>query len=96
MKPVNVEAKLAENRFVVDEGHPHITLDKDQIGAKTIHALIAACPAALYSLDDQKRLRFDCAGCLECGTCRVICGGDPKIMTWNHPRPTFGVFYRYG
>jgi len=96
MNPVNVESKLALNRFVVDEGHPHITIEPEQLNAQTIQALIAACPASLYSLDERDRLIFDCAGCLECGSCRVICAADSRAMTWNHPRPTFGVFYRYG
>ncbi len=38
---------------------------------------------------------FDCAGCLECGTCRVLCG-DTILKKWEFPQGTFGVEFRFG
>ncbi|MDH7479765.1 MAG: ferredoxin family protein, partial [Syntrophomonadaceae bacterium] len=40
-------------------------------------------------------ISFDCAGCLECGTCRVVCP-RPGAIEWNYPRGGFGIVYRYG
>lgn len=59
--PVNVDAKLSTDKFVVDEGN----------------------------------LQFDCAGCLECGTCRVLCG-ETILKKWEFPQGTFGVEFRFG
>ena len=93
---MSIEQKLSLNKFVVDEGHPHITVDQDKLDDATIKALTMACPAGLYTLDEKGRLQFEVAGCLECGTCRVICAHLPEAMVWDHPRPSFGVFYRFG
>jgi len=38
---------------------------------------------------------IDYAGCLECGTCRVVCN-DKGIVKWEYPKGTFGVNFRYG
>jgi len=92
----SVEQKLSANRFVVDEGNPHIEVDAARLDAATRQALTVVCPAGLYTKDDKGGLRFDCAGCLECGACRVVCAGHPGALRWNHPRPSFGVTYRFG
>lgn len=42
------------------------------------------CPAALYKRDEDGNVSFDYAGCLECGTCRIICG-DTIIKKWENP-----------
>ena len=93
---MNIDEKLAVNKFVVDEAHPHIVLHQDKLNESTIRSLIMYCPAGLYSLDEDGRLRFEYAGCLECGTCRVLCEDCADSMEWNHPQPTFGVQYRMG
>ncbi|MTJ81373.1 MAG: ferredoxin family protein [Telmatospirillum sp.] len=93
---MNVEQKLSKNKFSVDEGNPHISVDSSRLDADTIHALTVVCPAGLYSLGERGELHFDAAGCLECGTCRIVCAGHPGAMSWTHPRPSFGVTYRFG
>jgi ferredoxin-like protein FixX len=74
MSTVNVDVKLGVNKFRVDETNPHILLvanpDKVQF-----RKLIKACPAGLYREDEAGNIHFDYAGCLECGTCRVLCEG---------------------
>lgn len=92
---VNVEQKLGVNKFIVDEETPHIILKKENIDMKEFQKLVIACPAGLYSIDENNNIRFDYAGCLECGTCRVLCG-KTIIDKWDFPRGTFGVEYRYG
>jgi ferredoxin like protein len=37
---------------------------------------------------------FNCEGCLECGTCKVVC--DRDAVSWRYPRGGYGVRYRWG
>jgi ferredoxin like protein len=93
---MNVEQKLSVDKFAVDEGTPHITLHQEGLDEAAKKSLTLICPAGLYTLSDDNRLLFDFAGCLECGTCRVVCARLPGVLQWNHPRPSFGVQLRYG
>ena len=38
-------------------------------------------------------MTFVYAGCLECGTCFVVCDGD-AFTRWRYPRGGFGVSFR--
>lgn len=88
-------ALLSLNKFVVDEEEPHIVLDKNICAQCRSKPCLVVCPAVLYKLDKNGDITFDYAGCLECGTCRVMCR-DRGIVKWEYPRGTFGVSYRYG
>jgi ferredoxin like protein len=92
--PVDVDAYLALNRYTVDEDAPHIVLAEHPDRA-AIERLARVCPAGLYKLDDAGQPRFDHAGCLECGTCRIVAEGG-AVARWRYPAPTMGVEYRYG
>lgn len=95
---VNVDEKLSLDKFDVDEERAHIVL-KDRSAYASFDnefdKLVLACPAALYKRDADGRTSFDCAGCLECGTCRIICGTS-ILDCWKFPSPTKGVEYRWG
>ena len=91
---VNVDEYLALNKYEVDEGEAHIELVDDPDDAE-FDKLIRVCPAALYKRDEEGRKTFDYAGCLECGTCRIMCG-DTILEKWTFPGPTMGVEYREG
>lgn len=91
---VNVDIKLGVNKFHVDEGHPHIILAENP-DINEFHKLMKACPAGLYKQDDAGNIHFDSAGCLECGTCRVLCG-NTILEQWQYPAGTFGIDFRYG
>lgn len=91
---VNVDVKLGINKFFVDEGNPHIELVENPDLAE-FAKLEAACPAGLYKRDENGNIHFDSAGCLECGTCRILCG-DTIIKKWHYPQGTFGIEFRYG
>lgn len=93
MSSVNVDAKLSVNKFHVDESNAHIVL-KGNPDAKEFQKLLQACPANLYKLVDGE-IRFDYAGCLECGTCRILCG-QTILEKWEYPRGTMGIEYRQG
>ena len=91
---VNVDEYLSLNKYEVDEENAHIELVDDPDDAE-FDKLICVCPAALYKRDEDGVKSFDYAGCLECGTCRIACGGT-IIKKWANPQPTMGVEYRFG
>lgn len=86
---------LSRNRFNVDEEEPHIIINKDNCKKCKDKPCLYVCPAVLYKLDKAGEITFDCAGCLECGTCRIVCRNQ-GIVKWVYPRGTFGVNYRQG
>ena len=92
--PVNVVFKLGVNKFNVYEEHPLIVVKADA-DKQVLELLVKACPAGLYKKQDDGSVRFDYAGCLECGTCRIL-GLGSALEQWEYPRGTFGVEFRYG
>lgn len=93
MKRLSSEERLGTSKFAVDEEVAHITLDKEICSKCKNKVCVIACPAGLYSIQGEA-VTFDYAGCLECGTCRLVC--LPKGLKWEYPRGTFGVEFRYG
>lgn len=93
---MNVEQKLSVNKFIVDEGHPHIVIHPEKLDDQAKRILTVVCPAGLYTLNEKGQLAFEVAGCLECGTCRVAMAHLPGAMDWDHPRASFGVQFRCG
>ena len=91
---MTVEDKLGADKFIVDEEHSHILVDKACRDAAEIDRVVRVCPAALYKKDGDG-VRFDYLGCLECGTCRVLSGGK-LVESWNYPVGAFGVSFRQG
>ena len=91
---VNVDEYLSLNKYEGDEENAHIELVDDPDDAE-FDKLIRVCPAALYKRDEDGVKSFDYAGCLECGTCRIACGGT-IVKKWANPQPTMGVEYRFG
>ena len=95
---VNVDETLSVNKYEVDEETPHIELAEDD-GSEAYNEeflkLVRVCPAALYKIDEDGAKSFDYAGCLECGTCRIVCEGT-IVRKWENPQPTMGVEYRFG
>ena len=95
---VNVDAKLSLNKYDGDEETAHIELN-DAADVPNYDAefdkLVIACPAGLYRRDETGKPSFDYAGCLECGTCRILCE-KTILKKWNFPGPTKGVEYRWG
>ncbi len=86
---------LSKNKFNVDEEQAHIVIDKTICTSCSDKPCLYVCPAVLYKLDKNGDISFDYAGCLECGTCRVMCK-NKGIVSWVYPRGTFGVIYRCG
>lgn len=91
----SVEGKLFQNRYLVDEGRPHIEVKPHSTPSKPLLSLLKVCPAGCYSMNDTDQVEVVTDGCLECGTCRVVCAktGD---LEWTYPRGGFGVMFKFG
>ena len=89
---VNVDEFLAIDKYEVDEESAHIELVDDP-DIEEFLKLVRVCPAALYKIDENGATSFDYAGCLECGTCRLI-GLGSQLRSWDYPECDFGVQYR--
>lgn len=94
LKRLSVEQLLGFNKFAVDDEEAHIVLNKEICSSCKNKPCTFACPAGLYTLKDGE-ISFDYAGCLECGTCRVVCP-YPRAISWQYPRGGFGIAFRYG
>ncbi len=94
MKVTTVPERLAANRFEIDEDESHIEIDQELCRSTgTTQAIIAVCPAGVYSEQDGTVVA-DYAACLECGTCLAVAA--PGALTWHYPRGGFGVSFREG
>jgi len=91
---MGVPEKLSVNKYKLDEEGPHIKVDSEACQRIcSDKPCLRLCPACVYTEQDG-RIVADSAGCLECGTCQVICPGE--ALRWSYPRGGFGVVYRYG
>lgn len=93
MKRLSIEQRLSLTKFEV-YGEPHITIDKERCRECGAKPCIRSCPAGLYSLDESGELHFNYEGCLECGTCRIVC--PMGAVKWGYPPGGFGVWYQFG
>jgi ferredoxin like protein len=92
MSIVKTEDKLAINKYDVDED-VHIRLDAEKCQECESHSCLYICPAECFKWVED-HITFSYEGCLECGSCRIIC--DTDALDWNLPRGGFGVCYQYG
>ena len=94
MMHMSVTEKLAVDKFELDEGSPHIRIRQDICRDRCQERFcLFACPAQLYS-EQNGEILVEWAGCLECGTCHIVC--PHQALDWSYPRGGFGIFYRYG
>lgn len=99
IKRQKVDELLGYTKFKVDEKNPHIVLDQKICAKCKTKPCLTVCPAGLYRQEEgSDKVSFDHIGCLECGTCRVVCHeyGNQGIIKWVYPKGTFGVQFRYG
>lgn len=87
-----MEEKLGKNVFKRAES-PHIKIRSGFDSHPRLRAMVKFCPAGLYR-EEGGIISVSTDGCLECGTCRVICGRD--ILLWQYPEGGTGVQYRFG
>ena len=53
------------------------------------------CPAGCYTLEGNGRVVLIADGCLECGTCRIICD-EHRNVDWEYPRGGYGILFKFG
>jgi ferredoxin like protein len=86
---------LYQNRYLVDSGKVHIKVRPHTEPTAPLLALLTACPARCYELNDKGQVEITADGCVECGTCRVI-GEASGDIEWNYPRGGYGVSFKFG
>jgi len=94
---VKVEEKLFQNRYRVDAERPHIKIVKPDVceyECKTQQCAVC-CPAGCYILEGNGRMALITDGCLECGTCRVVCN-EYRNVDWEYPRGGYGILFKFG
>lgn len=94
---VNVEEKLFQNRYKVDHGRPHISIVNADICTHECKAqpCTRICPAACYKAEGNGTVSLIADGCLECGTCRIICSEHGNV-DWAYPRGGYGILFKFG
>ena len=97
MIAVNVEEKLFQNRYKVDHGRPHIQIRDAAVCANDCRdqQCTYVCPAACYKAEGDRTVTLITDGCLECGSCRVICTEHTNVA-WAYPRGGHGILFKFG
>lgn len=90
-KPIAVDELLKVNLYDVEDT-PHILVDADVCAGCDVRPCVNLCPAQCFTLVNG-RVLFSYEGCLECGTCRVVC--PEGAVKWNYPRSGKGIQYRF-
>jgi ferredoxin like protein len=89
---VKIEEKLALNKYE-QSGEAHITLSKESCDHCNLKPCLYACPAECFILRED-HVTFSHDGCLECGSCRIVC--PEGMLQWAYPQGGFGICYQYG
>lgn len=89
---MKMDDKLALDLFHVD-GEPHIKVDAEICHLCPHRLCTRVCPVENYVQNDDGDVVFSWEGCLECGTCRIVC--DREAITWDYPRGGYGISYRF-
>ncbi len=84
---------MEKNKWNLDDT-PHIIVDTEKCSKCTKKPCIYLCPAGCYNLTEDNRVIFSYEGCLECGTCRIIC--PMQAIKWDYPEGGMGFQVRYG
>ncbi|MEL6774630.1 MAG: ferredoxin family protein [Pseudomonadota bacterium] len=92
---LRMEERLYQNRYLVDEGRPHITIRRNIHDSPELKSLVHICPAGCYEKGDDGRVEIVSDGCMECGTCRIVCQATGEIE-WSYPRGGYGVLFKFG
>jgi ferredoxin like protein len=94
--PAAIERKLALNTYNVDAARAHIRIiDHDVCLHCVRQQCINCCPANCYVPAEDGRVVFSYEGCVECGSCRIVCH-EFRNIEWTYPRGGFGIQYRFG
>jgi ferredoxin like protein len=92
---LTIEDKLFITKFRVDE-EPHLAIkNREDCRRCEKKQCVSCCPAKVYAIQEDGTVNVGYEGCLECGTCRVVCSERHNIE-WRYPTGGLGVIYRYG
>lgn len=94
-RTTNIEQKLFQNRYQIDHERPHIRVKTHEKPSPALLALTHACPAGCYTKNDQGQVELTVDGCVECGTCRIVCASTGEVE-WTYPRGGFGIAFKFG
>ncbi|GGI33633.1 MULTISPECIES: ferredoxin family protein [Bradyrhizobium] len=94
-RSARVEDRLFYNRYLLDPGHPHIKVRPHTMPSSELVSMLTTCPAHCYVANDKHQIEVAVDGCIECGTCRVICEERGDIE-WSYPRGGYGVLFKFG
>ncbi len=90
---MNIDEIFDFTSFTIDR-EPHIVLDNQTCVGCDNRGCTNSCPARCYTWSEaEQKMTFVYDGCLECGTCYVVCHKNAFIR-WSYPRGGFGVAYR--
>jgi ferredoxin like protein len=92
-EPMDLKAKLGIDVFKPG-GVAHIKIRPGREKDPRLQKMVMICPAGLYSVNGQGETSLTIDGCLECGTCRLVCG--PDVLAWAYPEGGAGVQFRFG
>ena len=92
MSVKSIEDKLAVNKFDIDK-EVHISINEEICSKCEGRECVYTCPSDCFKLSEG-HLTFSYEGCLECGSCRIIC--EEGAIEWTLPRAGFGICYQYG
>ena len=91
---MNVEDRLFLDSFNTDD-RSHLKVKDTGVCLKCkLKQCSYTCPAKCYTIQDGKAV-VAYEGCLECGTCRIVCNEFFNI-DWKYPRGGFGISLKFG
>jgi ferredoxin like protein len=90
LQRIRVEDLLQRDSWDVDP-RPHIRLNAEKCAGCPTKPCTRMCPAGCY-VEAGGSIVFSYEGCLECGTCRVVC--PMEAIEWDYPVSGRGIQYR--
>ncbi|MEM5332001.1 ferredoxin family protein [Paraburkholderia sp. JHI2823] len=94
---VNIDEKLFQNRYRVDVGRPHVHIKNPEtcINECRDKSCTFVCPASCYRNENNGAVTLITDGCLECGSCRILCT-EHHNLSWEYPRGGHGIQFKFG
>ncbi len=94
-KFIDIEDKLGWDKYKVDET-AHLKIKDAAVCTSkcVLKQCTYSCPAKCYTEEGDKVI-LSYEGCLECGTCRVVCYEFDNVE-WTYPRGGYGICYSWG
>ena len=90
---MNIDEIFDNTSFTIDR-EAHIVLNYDVCSDCDNRGCVNSCPARCYTWsEEEQKMTFVHDGCLECGTCYVVCHRN-AFTRWRYPRGGVGVAYR--